>query len=142
MSSKWDKRFIDLARLVASWSKDPSTQVGAVIVDTMNRIVSVGYNGFPVGTNDSEEMLSDREIKLMRTIHGEENAILFAQRSLTGCRIYVTGHPCSNCTAKIIQVGITEICYADTMNHRWNDSMDSARALAIEAGVLLRRLAP
>jgi len=75
--SKWDSRFMDLARLVASWSKDPSTQVGAVIVDQDKRIVSTGFNGFPRCVNDSPV---DREVKLLRTIHAEENALLFARR--------------------------------------------------------------
>ena len=88
--SKWDARFIALASLVASWSKDPSTQVGAVIVDQDKRIVSTGFNGFPQGVNDAPV---DREIKLLRTIHAEENALLFARRNVTGMTIYVTRPP-------------------------------------------------
>ena len=78
VSDKWDRRFVDLARYVASWSKDPSTKTGAVIVDDYNRIVSVGYNGFPRGIRDDEERLSNRDVKLSLMVHCEINAIIFA----------------------------------------------------------------
>lgn len=78
--SKWDHRFLELAELVGSWSKDPSTQVGAVIVDIDNRIVSTGFNGFPRGCLDHADTLGDRDRKLLRTIHAEDNALLFARR--------------------------------------------------------------
>mgnify|MGYP002128816433 CR=1 FL=1 len=84
--SKWDARFIALASLVASWSKDPSTQVGAVIVDQDKRIVSTGFNGFPQGVNDAPV---DREVKLLRTIHAEDNALLFARRNVAGIDLVV-----------------------------------------------------
>lgn len=93
--SKWDRRMLGLVNLVATWSKDPSTGVGAVIVDSKNRIVSVGFNGFPRAVCDSDEALFDRDEKLRRTIHAEENALLFAGRSVEGCTIYVTHPPCA-----------------------------------------------
>jgi len=76
--SKWDDRFLSLTQFIASWSKDPSTKVGAVIADQNNRIVSMGYNGLPVGVKDHTERYSDRERKLAMIVHGEMNAILFA----------------------------------------------------------------
>lgn len=137
-TSNWNKRFLELASLVGSWSKDPSAKVGAVIVDTKNRIVSVGFNGFPSGVNDHEDILANRELKLMRTIHAEENAILFAQRDLTGCSIYTNYPPCAKCAAKIIQVGIHNVftMEQDSEFHRkWQHEIDQATALFREARV-------
>lgn len=130
---KWAKRFLDLASLVASWSKDPSTQVGAVIVDSRNRIVSVGFNGFPHRVSDTEVT---RDEKLRRTIHAEENALLFANTSLEGCTLYVTHHPCARCTAKLIQVGIKAIIYRDELSKNWNEEVDSAKTMLNEAGIV------
>lgn len=127
---KWHKRFINMATLVSSWSKDPSTQVGAVIVDPKNRIVSVGFNGFAQGVEDS---YTNRDEKLRRTIHAEENAILFANRSVEGCTLYVTHHPCARCTAKIIQVGISAIVYRDPLNDNWEDEVKSSDRMLYEA---------
>ena len=70
--NKWQRRFFDLARLVATWSKDPSSQVGAVIVDDKKRIVSVGFNGLPMGVEDTDERLNVRELKYELIVHAEE----------------------------------------------------------------------
>jgi dCMP deaminase len=99
MSDKWDMRFLALAAHISSWSKDPSSQVGAVITDG-NRIVSLGYNGFAAKVKDAEERLGDRETKLQLTIHAEENAMIFAKRDLRGCTVYVTHPPCPRCASK------------------------------------------
>ncbi|NJK88105.1 MAG: CMP deaminase, partial [Myxococcales bacterium] len=80
MSKKWDLRFIELAKHVASWSKDPSTQCGCVIVDSSRRILSTGYNGFPAGVTDVYERLHDREVKYRLVAHSEVNAICTAAR--------------------------------------------------------------
>ena len=109
--NKWDRRFLDMARLVAGWSKDPSTKVGAVIADPHNRVVSVGYNGFPRGVPDDEAQLADRDMRLSLTLHAERNAILFARRDLTGCTLYCTHHPCASCAAEIIQAGIGRVVW-------------------------------
>ncbi|GAM63531.1 dCMP deaminase [Vibrio ishigakensis] len=95
------------AELVGSWSKDPSTQVGAVITKK-NRIVSVGFNGYPHGISDSADT-DERDMKYLKTLHAEENAILFAKRDLDECEIWVTHFPCPNCAAKIIQTGIKAV---------------------------------
>ena len=78
MIDKWHLRFLRLAREVSSWSKDPSTQVGCVIVDQSKRVISLGFNGLPAGLHDTAGRLLDRELKLALTIHAEENALLFA----------------------------------------------------------------
>ncbi|MCP5006875.1 MAG: dCMP deaminase family protein [Planctomycetes bacterium] len=108
--NKWNKRFIEMAYLVASWSKDPSTQCGAVIIDTSNRIISTGYNGFPQGTSDDPALYGNRDEKLRRVIHAEKNAILFAKQDLTNCTLYVVPMPpCSQCAGMIIQSGISRV---------------------------------
>ncbi len=133
--SKWDARFITLAGLVASWSKDPSTQVGAVIVDRDKRIVSTGFNGFPRGVVDD---LVDREVKLLRTIHAEENALLFARRDVTGMTVYVTRPPCARCAAKLVQSGIARVVYTlppVDFVERWAIEMREAQAMFDAVGV-------
>lgn len=136
---KWDKRFMDMATLVSMWSKDPSTKCGAVIIDPMNRIVSVGYNGFPRGCDDSEEKYKDRDTKLLRILHAERNAILFTQRDLTGCTIYVHPlPPCAHCTGIIIQVGITRVVTREPtveQYENWGDHLEESRRMLEEAGV-------
>jgi dCMP deaminase len=137
-SAKWDIRFIELAKLVGSWSKDPSTQVGAVIVDEKNRIVSVGYNGFPQKISDNER-LKDRETKYNVIVHAEANAILFANRDLSGCTIYTSPfQPCSNCSGLIIQSGIKKVVTVKTDNDRWLKDFTLAAQILIEAGVAIK----
>lgn len=132
--TKWDERFLAMADLVASWSKD-STKVGAVIADEKNRVVSVGFNGFPVGVDDT---ILDRDQKLRRTIHSEMNAAAFANRDLVGCRMYVTHPPCANCAAMIVQRGITKVVFrrgdAGFME-RWKENYEDALAMFSEAGL-------
>lgn len=139
--TKWDRRFLELAEHVSSWSKDPSTKVGACIVDSTNRVVSIAYNGFPIGVDDSPAYLNDREQKLQRTIHAEPNAILFAQRDLTDHTLYVWPfQPCANCTTLIIQSGIKKVIAPDAsaeLKERWAASMAAAEAMFNDAGVEL-----
>lgn len=133
--SKWDVRFLELAATVATWSKDPSTAVGAVIADAKNRVVSLGFNGFPRGVHDETV---PRDEKLRRTIHAEENALLFAGRSVEGCTIYVTHAPCARCAAKLIQAGIARVVAqvpVDGFAARWEDEIRSATEMFLEAGV-------
>lgn len=139
-ANPWNSRFLEMATLVSTWSKDPSTKVGAVIVDPNNRVISVGYNGFPRGVNDTDERLSDRTVKYALTLHAEENAIIFAQRSLEGYSIYVTQPPCSNCAARIAQNGIGRIYTkrpSEDFLSRWGDSMAIAEDALREAGTTL-----
>lgn len=85
---KWDLRYLEMAKLVASWSKDPSTRTGAVIADPDNCIVATGYNGFARGVKDSRERYANRELKYKMIVHCERNAIIYARRDLTGCTLY------------------------------------------------------
>jgi dCMP deaminase len=104
----WDQRFLNLARLVASWSKDPRTQVGSVIVRPNRTIASLGFNGFPMGMNDEPALYNDRAVKHERVIHAEMNAILFAtDPSLQGYTCYTWRRPpCPRCAVHLLQKGI------------------------------------
>jgi dCMP deaminase len=122
----WDLRFLRLAQEISTWSKDPSTKVGCVIVNADRRPISFGYNGFPRGIPDQTEILNDREQKYKRVLHAEQNAILFASTNdLTGCTVYITHCPCSQCVASLIQLNITRVVtikQAD-FEQRWKDNI-------------------
>lgn len=124
----WDKRFLDMAKFVSGWSKDPSTKCGCVIVqpDTL-RVVATGYNGFPRGMCDHEDLYLDRPTKLSRTIHAEVNAVLNAVADVEGCTAYVTGPPCNNCAIVLIQAGIDRVvCYEPSEDYlsRWGETRE------------------
>lgn len=140
MDSKWTARFLDLAKEVASWSKDPSSQVGAIIVRPDRSVASVGFNGFPRGVEDSRDAIANRDAKLLRTVHAELNAILAAKEPLTGYSIFIWPfQPCAQCAAAIIQSGIKEVyCpYNDHMaQERWSESFKAALQMLDEAGVI------
>ncbi len=114
----WDEYFMGVAELSARRSKDPNTQVGACIVSPENKILSMGYNGMPIGCSD-DEFPWDREgdpydTKYFYVTHSELNAILnYRGGSLDGCKLYVTLFPCNECAKAIIQSGIRELIYAD-----------------------------
>lgn len=131
---KWTGRFLDMAELVGSWSKDPSTKVGAVIVRPDRTIASLGYNGFPRGVSD--EYL-DRDHKLLRTVHAEMNAILSAREPLNGCTLYVSPlFPCANCAAAIIQSGVSAVvARMGTVRVEWQASFDAAADIFCQAQV-------
>ena len=139
-ATKWQKRFFDMAYLVASWSKDPSSQIGAVIVDEQNRVISTGFNGLPVGVKDTDERLGDRATKYKMILHAEENAIMFAKQNLNDCSIYVTKMPpCAHCAALIIQSGIKYVYVPDAeIPERWRESTELTRQMFKEAGVKIR----
>jgi dCMP deaminase len=138
---KWDERFLDMAELVASWSKDPSTKCGAVIVRPDKSVVSTGFNGFPRGCSDDDEVYGDRDLKLARVVHAELNALLAARESLEGYTIYTAqipniGPSCDRCTAHIIQAGIKRIAYRATpVPERWKESIERGFQMYKEAGV-------
>lgn len=132
---KWDVRFLELAKLVSTWSKDPSTKVGAVITDKNNRIISIGYNGFAKNISDNNR-LHDRETKYKIIIHGEINAILFAEKSLENCTLYTFPFmPCSRCAAIIIQTGIKRVVSYKNTCSRWQEDFELSKSLFIEAHV-------
>lgn len=146
MSKKWDKRFLELAQVVSTWSKDPSTQTGAVIVDSNNRVLSLGYNGFPQGVKDDPEKYENRELKYKMIVHCEQNAILFADRSsLKGATLYT--YPfisCSRCASIVAQSGITR-CIAPILEDegllsRWGDELLITRNIYKEAGIKFKEI--
>jgi dCMP deaminase len=107
--AKWDERYLEMAALVASWSKDPRAKVGAVVVRN-NRVVATGFNGLPSEVLDNEERLTDKKIKLEMTVHAEENALIVAGRNAEGATIYVHGKPvCARCAGSIIQARIERV---------------------------------
>ncbi|MGD8587966.1 MAG: dCMP deaminase family protein [Chromatiales bacterium] len=139
MSVKWDTRFLGLAAHISAWSKDPSSQVGAVITDG-NRIISLGYNGFAAGVEDKPERLSDRQCKLNLTIHAEENAMIFAKRGLSDCTVYVTHPPCPRCASKLIQEEVARVVYiapSEDFLSRWADDLKLSLEMYQEAGVVV-----
>ena len=144
MASKWDLRFIDLARHISEWSKDPSTKVGCVIVGEDREIRSTGFNGFPRGIDDTLERLEDRNQKYPMICHAEENAIMHAARigvSLKGTMAYVTWPPCSRCTRSLIQAGVSEVVYPSNVQipDRWQSDFDIASEMMNEAGIIVRK---
>jgi dCMP deaminase len=147
MSNKWDKRFLELAKEISSWSKDPSTQVGAVIVNDKRLVVGMGYNGFPRGVNDSSDRYMQRELKYKLVVHAEANAILAAGKEATGGVLYV--YPsfvlppiCNECAKLVIQAGIKEVVgyipKDDERSKRWAESIGFSRLMVNEAGVKYR----
>jgi dCMP deaminase len=134
----WDARLVALAGLVATWSKDPSTQVGAVIVDDRRRLLSVGYNGFPRGVADLPERLNHRPTKYALVCHAEENALTQCETPIRhGATLYASLFPCQDCAKLALQRGITRICApAPDLSHpRWGRQFATTLALLAEAGV-------
>lgn len=141
MLSKWDKRFLRLAAHVAQWSKDPSTKVGAVIVNPNRIVVGLGYNGFPRGVHDLPSRLNDRQEKYALMIHAEVNAILNANANVAGCTLYTWPlAPCSDCSVFIAQAGIKRVVApepSDDIIMRWGDSLLTSERCFIECNVQL-----
>jgi dCMP deaminase len=135
---KWDERFLDLADRIAAWSKDPSTKVGAVIIRPNRTLVSIGYNGFPREVEDNYERYEDRETKYQMVVHAEINAILTATEELKGCTLYVTPlHPCPQCAAAIIQVGIKRVVSRENRREDWKERLALSQQMFKEANVTL-----
>ena len=143
MSDKWDIRFLELAKHIAGWSKDPSTKVGCIVVGEDREIRSTGFNGFPRGISDDNDRLLDREKKYPLICHAEENAIMHAARigvSLKGSTAYVTWPPCSRCARSLIQAGIKEVVYstAEEVPERWLEDFNISTSMLEEANVIVR----
>lgn len=139
----WEEYFMGIAILSAQRSKDPSTQVGACIVDANNKVVSIGYNGMPRGVDDEQIPWGHGEgidSKYLYVCHAEFNAILNTRdgSALSGCRIYVTLFPCNECAKAIVQTGIKEIIYLDDKYHDHVEEVASRRILDM-AGVKYRK---
>lgn len=142
----WDEYFMGVALLAAERSKDPSTQVGACIVDEDKTILSTGYNGFPKGCADDEYPWNRNEelgeTKYPFVVHAELNAILNCQgKSLKGAKIYVGLFPCNECTKAIIQSGIREVIYLSDKYSSTPSTLASKKMLR-SAGIVTRQLKP
>ena len=141
----WDEYFLGVAKLSAMRSKDPNTKVGACIVNNENRIVGVGYNGFPFGCDDNSfpwgnnKDVDPNETKYPYVVHAELNAILNSTKELHGCRIYVSLFPCNECAKAIIQSGIKEIIYSDDKYNGTQGDIASKKMLDA-AGVKYRKI--
>ena len=139
----WDHFFLGLAEYISTASKDPSTKCGAVIVRPDRTIASTGFNGFPKGCDDSPELYADRDLKLARVVHAEQNALLHAREDLTGYTMYTWppgyGPSCDRCTAHIIQAGIKKVVHRlDTsadFASRWKEAIERGLQMYEEAGV-------
>lgn len=140
----WDEYFMGVAMFAAGRSKDPSTQVGACIVDQRNVIISTGYNGFPMGCSD-DEFPWDREgedTKYPFVVHAELNAILNAHgKTLENAKIYVALFPCNECAKAIIQSGIKEVIYVCD-KYAETDIVKASKRMLNAAGVKLTQLVP
>ena len=139
--SKWDQRYVDLAKQISTWSKDPSRKIGAVAVGSKGQILSQGYNGFPRGILDLPERYENREVKYKHVVHAEMNVIYnatFNGVSLDGASLYVYGLPvCNECAKGIIQVGIKRVVvYTDeAVPSIWTDAFALTWDMFKEAGI-------
>lgn len=133
----WDWA-LGLADHAAVLSKDPSTKVGAVIFDDKRRVISMGYNGFARGVDDSDARLHDRDTKIKMILHAEQNAMAFATGSLEGATLFCTHPCCTQCAAMAIQRGIKHVCWATPTPDfvvRWANDMTLSMEMFMEAGV-------
>ena len=145
MNNKWDKRYIDLAKHIAGWSKDPSTKIGAVAIGEKGQVLAQGYNGFPRGIDDSDERYFNRETKYKYVVHAEMNCIYNATYngvSLQGSTIYISGLPvCHECAKGLIQVGIKRVVYqSDMIPAKWAESNEQTIELFNEANISYDRV--
>jgi len=128
---------MSLAEHVATWSKDPSTQVGCVIVDKQNRVVSLGFNGFPRGIKDLTDRYNDKETKYLFVAHAERNALDNAPLSVEGCTLFSPLLPCNECAKSIIQKGIAKVVSYEPTEDRPHLRWDITKQMFLEAGVQL-----
>lgn len=139
----WDTYFMGIAQLSSKRSKDPKTQVGACIVSPDNKIVGIGYNGFPKGISDDIFPWKDQgdflETKYPYVVHAEANAILNASQNLKDCKLFVTLFPCNECTKLIIQSGIKELIYVSNKDEG-KDFQIASRKMLEKAQVKLRQI--
>lgn len=141
----WDETFMQMCRVIANRSKDPSTQAGSCIVNKNNIVVGLGYNGFPRGCGDGDLPWGREggfcETKYAYVVHAEENAIYNANSSTEGSRLYCTLFPCNECSKTIIQSGIKEIIYESDKYHEEDPWVASRKMLDI-AGIRYRQYVP
>jgi dCMP deaminase len=139
-SEKWDRRFLGLADHVATWSKDPSSKVGAVVVGKTPNLLAVGYNGFPPGVEDADERLDHRPTKYDLVVHGEINALINA--AFEPVSVYITCPPCIRCAVQILAYRsvqrVVTWAPAPDMLERWGADFDKTKAIFAEAGISYR----
>jgi len=139
----WDEYFMGIAIFSAKRSKDPSTQVGACIINKKKKVVGLGYNGFPVGCNDDslpwERTGNFLDTKYPYVCHAELNAILNSIKDLQDCSIYVALFPCNECAKAIIQSGISEVVYLSD-KYEGTPSNIASKKMFQMSGVKLRQL--
>lgn len=144
--SKWDTRFLDLCGHVSDWSKDPSSQVGAVIVRPDKSVASLGFNGFPRGMSDAPALYADREQKLARVVHAEMNAVLSAHEPVRGYTLYCSHPVCERCAVHLVQAGLSRVVWPENVPYsfqeRWADSTRKSIAMLREAGIEVSGWAP
>ena len=139
MEQKWHERFLELADCIATWSKDPSRGVGAVIVSPMRQVLATGYNGLPRGFEDQPERLQ-RPVKYDLIVHAEMNAIIQCARngiSPVGATLYSSFSPCIHCSLSIVQAGISRVVTRaiEKGDEDWNDSIEKSVVLFEEVGI-------
>ena len=142
----WDEYFMGVAKLSGMRSKDPNTQVGACIVSQDNKILSMGYNGFPIGCSDDEfpwcREGDPLDNKYFYTTHSELNAILnYRGGSLEGTKLYVSLFPCNECAKAIIQAGIKTIIY-DSDKYADTPSVIASKRMLTASGVEFHKYEP
>ena len=135
--NKWSERFMELAEHVAEWSKDPSTKVGCVIVDKQNRVVSLGFNGFPRGIKDLPTRYKNKETKYLFVAHAERNALDNAPLSVEGCTLYSPLLPCNECAKSIIQKGIKKVVSYHPTEDRPHLNWEITKQMFLEAEIQL-----
>jgi dCMP deaminase len=140
---KWDLRYLELAKTIAGWSKDPSSQIGAIAVGSKGQVLAQGYNGFPRGMVDSPQHYKNKTVKYARIVHAEMNMIFNASFNggcLNGSSVYVSGLPtCSDCAKGLIQVGVKELIMPQQkIEDRWYDSWQRSKEYYKEAGLKYR----
>lgn len=133
----WDEYFLEMAFVVSKRSPDPSTQHGCVLVDTNNRVISVGYNGPIQGIDHDIVPFNMRPAKYFWMAHSEDNAVTFATRDLSGGTAYVTGPPCAPCFRRLLQAGIKRVVYGDRIHVSFSQDEQHAcdqmaKALGVE----------
>ena len=140
--SSWDKKFTELANHIATWSKDRSTKVGAVVVNNRNKILSIGYNGFPIGVNDDVDERHSRPEKYEWVAHAEENCVLSAAEigvSLANCKIYCNYITFPRCCRAIIQSGINEVIYQHECVNSQSEPNPISKQMLMEARIRVRK---
>ena len=138
VDEKWDFRFLELAEVIAKWSKDGSTKVGAIIVRPDRTIASTGFNGFARGMDDFPDLYANRDYKYPRIIHAEMNALNFRREDVSGYTLYSSLHPCLTCASNIIQAGIKRVVCPlpdERVLERWGDNFALAMHDMQKAGI-------